>query len=219
MNKILTKFIQSSLCLLMILGSTSPSFIHAEETVEEPVEDTTYEEITSEESETLNEPEIVEDSDSEELNVEESNPEESEISENQEVIDNENIDSVEEEPVEEPTEIIIDEEQETGEIVSVDPIKDGLDFSSRRLMVISENDLSEYPVIGSYDGIFLLQFETILEAQQAYDELVNSVIYVTPDIEFSADEESETEETDTETEPIVMTVQENPLNGKCSRSY
>lgn len=216
MNKVLTKFIQSGLCLLMILGSTSPSFIHAEETVEEPVEDTTYEEITSEESETLDEPEIIEDSDSEELDVEEfnsgeSNSEESEISENQEVIDNENIDSVEEEPVEEPTEIIIDEEQEIGEIVSVDPIKDGLDFSSRRLMVISEGDLSEYPVIGSYDGIFLLQFETISEAQQAYDELVNRVIYVTPDIEFSADEESETEETDTETEPIVMTVQENPL--------
>ena len=92
-----------------------------------------------------------------------------------------------------------------------------LDFSSKRLLVateiefIREND----PVISEYNGVFLLQFETEEETEEAYDYYCKNSDFVEPDIIFTAQEgddevliETNTNEPDDDATETVINIDE-----------
>ena len=83
-----------------------------------------------------------------------------------------------------------------------------LDFSTKRLIVASEEELKDDHIISSYEGLYLLQFETEEEARQAYLSYLDKAEFVEPDIEVIATEDSDTQD-DNATE---MSEEENPLS-------
>ena len=92
-----------------------------------------------------------------------------------------------------------------------------IDFSSKRLIVatdastIREND----PVIGEYNGIYLIQFETEEETAKAYAYYLKNAEFVEPDVTFVAAEGGNEDapdgnEVDQLTDP--MSEEENPMS-------
>lgn len=86
--------------------------------------------------------------------------------------------------------------------------EDGLDFSSCRLLVAGEDNLEgDSHVISSYNGLYLLQYETETETQSAYYEFLNTAAFVDVDATVTA----ATDDADSETSDITITEDENPL--------
>ena len=82
-----------------------------------------------------------------------------------------------------------------------------LDFNSKRLLIASDYELNDEHVISSYDGLYLLQYESIDEAKQAYLFYLDKVEFVEPDVEVVATDD-ETPAIDSNEEE-VLTEQEN----------
>lgn len=123
-----------------------------------------------------------------------------------EVADEKLVSEVTENITEEKTvETTEDEVTEANQDLSV---LDGADFSSGRLLVTEEAITEEAPVIGTLNGVALLQYETEEEAKVAYLELTE-----TSNVEVDINSFGVAEETEVAQTPVEesMTVETNPF--------
>ena len=83
-----------------------------------------------------------------------------------------------------------------------------IDFSSCRLLVADDEGIENDPhVISSYNGLYLLQYETESETQSAYYEFLGTDAFVDIDTSVTA----ANDESDSPASDITITEEENPL--------
>lgn len=82
-----------------------------------------------------------------------------------------------------PSEEEIPEKKET-------PVNVDADLSSMRLIVAAEKNVirQDDPVISEYNGIYLIQFETVQATAEAYEYYTSKADFVEPDVTFAAAE-------------------------------
>ena len=109
----------------------------------------------------------------------------------------------------------IENEEEIKEDIESYMAESGLDFSSMRLIVAADNEqlLADYPVISSYEGLYILQFDSEEDTCRAYIKLCAALAFVEPDGKITAADESDIEAEPGEDQPAeeIMSPDDNPF--------
>lgn len=178
--------------------------------IEDKIEETT----DDKESETPAEEQVPEE-DAEDVPAKQEDPDQEQPEDTQEEdtepVEEEPVDETEETPVED-TDIDTEEDaepfMETAEgVEDLDPEQ----FATARLVVLADNaDVIVDPehVIGTYDNIYLLQYEVVEQAMNAYIYYSQHALAVEPDMAIEAASET----VPTEIEGLTVTEEENPVN-------
>lgn len=106
----------------------------------------------------------------------------------------EEIEAVEENPKSESEVESVPAEKEedglvTAEIPAKENLSDSLDFSSRRLLIATDNPdviKADTPVISEYNGLYLAQYESGQAAMADYNYYIDKVEFVEPDLQVVA---------------------------------
>ena len=122
-------------------------------------------------------------------------------------------DEILEEVDEELTDELVEEDEKEEVEEDVSPFVGDLDFSSKRLTVISSSKdviREKDSVIGEYNDLFLIEFKTFKDTIAAFEYYSLLSLFVEPEMDIMAAEDSEPAEEETNTEPETSKESDEP---------